>query len=125
MRRINLVSAAVIETEDKGSWDPSSASSGKRGVLFFFLFIMMGGVGMAVWIGAKWYFSVDTVSSTYPGTALCAGTAAVAFRYAPPTGCGSHLTLLVGSCSNSPGHTRRRAASASEGPRAQARPRPL
>jgi hypothetical protein len=75
-----MVSANVINTSDDGFWGSSDGSS-KRPMLFTFMAVMLAGVGMAVWIGAAWYFNVDGISSTYPGQTLVGGTAGLAVWY--------------------------------------------
>lgn len=75
-----MVSASVIESNDDGFWGGSDSSS-KRPMLFTFMAVMLAGVGMAVWIGAAWYFNVDGISSMYPGQALVGGTSGLAVTY--------------------------------------------
>lgn len=66
------MSAQSIENDNDGLW--GSGSSGNRGILFSFFAILIGGVGMAVWIGAQWYFSKDGLATTWPGQALLLGS---------------------------------------------------
>lgn len=74
---VNMVSAKVIDERDDGFWGGSGSSS-KRPLLFAFIAVMLAGVGMAVWVGAAWYFNSESVGSKYPGQALIGGTTGLA-----------------------------------------------
>jgi len=73
-----MVSAKVIEDSSDNSFWGGGSSSGKRGMLFAFMAMMLAGVGMAVWIGAAWFFTVEGIGSQYAGQALIGGTSGLA-----------------------------------------------
>lgn len=75
------MSAKVIEDSNDSLWAGEDSSSAKRGLLFFMMAVLLSGVGMALWWSAAWYFFEETMTNKFPGTALLAGSAGIAFSY--------------------------------------------